>query len=161
MEPIDLRPATPDDYDFVFSVHCTAMRPYVEPIYGWDEDWQSCHIREQFDPDKRQIIRYGGADVGYISVEEQQSCHLLQMIAILPEYQGRGIGATLIRRLQRRARLKGVPLMLQVLKGNPARRLYERLGFKVFDATDTHHQLRWAAQPSQSEEPCPHKPNVA
>ena len=160
MEPIDLRPATPDDYDFVFSVHCATMRPYVEPIYGWDEDWQSRYFREHFDTDKRQIIRYGGADVGYISVEEQKSCLLLHTIGILPEFQGRGIGTTLIRRLQRRAKLKGVPVMLQVLKGNPARRLYERLGFKVFNTTDTHHQLKWAAQPGQSEKPCPPKPNV-
>jgi len=160
MESIDLRPARPDDCDFVFSVHCAAMRPSVEPIYGWDEDWQSCYFREHFDPDKRQIIRYGGADAGYISVEEQKSCLLLHTIGILPEYQGRGIGTTLIRRLQRRAKLRAVPVMLQVLKGNPARRLYERLGFKVLHATDTHFQLKWTARPSQREEPCPHTPNV-
>jgi ribosomal protein S18 acetylase RimI-like enzyme len=160
MEPIDLRPATPDDYDFVFSVHCAAMRPSVEPIYGWDEDWQSSYLQEHFNPDERQIIRYGGADVGYISVAEQESRLLLQTIGILPEYQGRGIGTTLIRRLQRRARLRGVPLRLQVLKGNPARGLYERLGFKVFDATDTHYQLEWTAEPNQREEPCPHTADV-
>ena len=42
---------------------------------------------------------------------------------------GRGIGAHVVRRLQRQARASGVRLVLEVLEGNPALRLYERLGF--------------------------------
>lgn len=38
-----------------------------------------------------------------------------------------------------------IPVELQVLKVNPARSLYERLGFAVFDETETHHLMR--AQP--------------
>jgi hypothetical protein len=34
---------------------------------------------------------------------------------------------------------------LQVLKVNPARRLYERLGFCETGADDTHYQMAWEA----------------
>jgi ribosomal protein S18 acetylase RimI-like enzyme len=145
MEPVELRPTNPDDYDFVFSVHCAAMRSSVEQIYGWDADWQARYFREHFDPARRQIIRYCGNDVGYISVEEQKTSLFLNSIAILPSYQGRGIGTTLIRRLQHKARTKGVPVTLQVLKVNPARALYERLGFKVTGETDTHYRMIWSS----------------
>jgi ribosomal protein S18 acetylase RimI-like enzyme len=133
------------------------MRSSVEQIYGWDEDWQARYFREHLDPAERQIIRYDGADVGYISIEDQKTGFFLNSIAILPAYQGLGIGTTLIRRLQHKARTKGVPVTLQVLKGNPARALYERLGFNVTGETDTHHQMKWSSLPNQRKEPCPNR----
>ena len=152
MESVELRPATSDDYDFVFSVHCVTMRAFVEPIYGWDLDWQSRYLRKHFDPDERQIIRFGGTDVGYISFEEQESCVFLKTICVLPAYQHRGIGTTLIRSLQQNAVRTGVPVMLQVLKSNRARGLYERLGFEILGETDTHYRLKWTAKPNRREE---------
>jgi ribosomal protein S18 acetylase RimI-like enzyme len=50
----------------------------------------------------------------------------------LPEHQGRGIGTALLREFINSAHEKGVSATLEVLKANePARRLYERLGFTV------------------------------
>jgi ribosomal protein S18 acetylase RimI-like enzyme len=34
------------------------------------------------------------------------------------------------------------PIRLFVLKVNPARRLYERLGFQVLEETETHYVMR-------------------
>jgi len=141
---INLRPATPDDYEFAYRVHRAAMREAVEQTYGWDEAWQARYFREHFDPAKRQIIRCDGVDVGVLSVEEREDSLFLALVAILPEYQGRGIGTTLIRRLQRRAKAGSVPVTLQVLKINRARALYERLGFVLTGETETHYQMRWS-----------------
>jgi ribosomal protein S18 acetylase RimI-like enzyme len=78
----------------------------------------------------------------------------------LPAYQGRGIGTTLIRRLQQRARKEGVPVTLQVFKVNPARALYERLGFKVTGETDTHCRMKWSSVSNEREEPCRNRIDV-
>jgi ribosomal protein S18 acetylase RimI-like enzyme len=143
---IDLRPATLEDDQFAYHVHRAAMRPSVEEIYGWDEAWQEHYFQEHFDPAKRQIIRYGGVDVGVFSVEEREDSLFLALIALLPQYQCRGIGTTLIRGLQQRARDSGLPVTLRVLKANRARELYERLGFVLAGETKTHHQMRWVAE---------------
>lgn len=145
MSSIDLRPATPEDYEFAYRVHRAAMRESVEKTYGWDEPWQEAYFRERFDAARRQIIRYDEVDVGVFSVEDRGDSLFLALIAILPEYQHRGIGTTLIRQLQRRAKEDHVPLTLRVLKVNRARELYERLGFVVTGETDTHYQMRWSA----------------
>ena len=149
MKGIELRPATPDDYQFAYRVHRAAMRASVELTYGWDEEWQERYFQEHFDPAERQIIRYGGKDVGVLSVEERKDSLFLALIAILPEYHGRRIGTTLIRRLQRRANEDGVPLTLRVLKVNRARDLYEQLGFVVTGETDTHYQMKWPADSAE------------
>jgi ribosomal protein S18 acetylase RimI-like enzyme len=144
MATIDLRPATSDDYDFAFRVHCAAMRPSVERTFGWDTDFQACYFRLHFDPAKREIICLDGVDVGILSVEERGESLFIASIEILPKYQGRGIGTNLIRRLQQKAKRQALPVTLQVLKGNRARGLYERLGFEVTGETDTHHRMKWS-----------------
>lgn len=149
MTTVDLRPATPDDYDFAFHVHCAAMRPSVEQTYGWAEDRQARYFQENFNPGEREIVRYSGVDVGVLSVEERAGCLFLAVIEILPAYQRRGIGTTIIGRLQQRAKENGVPMTLQVLKTNQARALYKRLGFVLTGETDTHYQMRWSAGAAQ------------
>lgn len=150
-ETVALRPATPADGDFAYSVHRAAMRPWVEQTYGWDEAWQRQYFRERFDPTMTQIIRCGARDVGLLCVEDEGKALFLAAISLLPAYQGRGIGTALIRRVQERAARRGVPLALRVLQVNPARALYERRGFVVTDQTDTHYQMTWT--PGAAEGP--------
>ena len=35
-----IRFATPDDHDLVYGLKAESVRPYVEKIWGWDEDYQ-------------------------------------------------------------------------------------------------------------------------
>ena len=51
------------------------------------------------------------------------------------EYQRRGIGSKLVERLLAEARSARLPLRLRVLRVNPAFRLYQRMGFRVVEAT--------------------------
>lgn len=70
-------------------------------------------------------------------------------MALLPEFQGRGIGTKLIQAVMGEAAGLGLPLRLQVLKANRARRLYERLGFHVYAETATHLQMSRAREPGR------------
>lgn len=55
---------------------------------------------------------------------------------------GRSIpAAAVVRYVIDRANQAQVPVRLQVLKANPARRFYERLGFKHCGETDSHFQV--------------------
>ena len=52
-------------------------------------------------------------------------------IQILPQFQGKGIASRLIDQLVSTAHESSIDVVLSVLKVNPARSLYERLGFIV------------------------------
>lgn len=56
-------------------------------------------------------------------------------IAILPAYIGKGVGTQLLTHLLAAARERYSSVVLSVRATNPARRLYERLGFVVIGAT--------------------------
>lgn len=150
MAIIELRSATEEDYGFAYRVHRAAMRPSVQQTYGWDEDFQARYFRLHFSPAQWEIIRYKGMDVGVFSVEERGESLFLALIAILPRYQGRGIGTTLIRRLQRKASIRGMTVTLQVMKVNRARELYERLGFELTGETKTHCQMKWSNEGAEA-----------
>ena len=61
---------------------------------------------------------------------------------VIPEAQGKGIGTWLLEQVIRDAREKKLAVTLTVLKTNPARRLYERLGFQVYGEKNRRLQMR-------------------
>ena len=68
------------------------------------------------------------ADPGYGYVDAQTP---ELSIAVLPSHRGRGIGTRLLTKLLATARTSCASISLSVSPGNPARRLYERSGFRV------------------------------
>jgi ribosomal protein S18 acetylase RimI-like enzyme len=146
-----LRPATEQDYTFLWSLHKAALGPHVAKVYGWDETLQAQLFRERFDPARRSIIVVADQDVGVLEVTEGEDGVFLDTIEIMPEHQGRGLGGTVTGDVVRNAHAAGLPVTLRVLKVNPARRLYERLGFVEIGQTETHFIMcAWPAQPRKS-----------
>lgn len=142
-----LRQATHNDHDFLYHLHIATIRDAVEATWGWDEEFQRRYFEEHWDPGPRQIIVVEGQDVGVVQVEMYQDEIFLALIEVAPEWQGKGIGSTVIRDVQAQAREAGLPLTLHVLKANPkARRLYERLGFVVVEEREERVVMRWGEE---------------
>jgi ribosomal protein S18 acetylase RimI-like enzyme len=136
------RPATVADYDYLYDLHAATMRDYVARTWGWDDAVQQRMFREQLDPQRVEIIERDGQRVGMWSVEDRGDEFFLRSIEIDPAYQGLGIGTAMVSELIGRAATMGRPVSLQVLKVNPAFRLYERLGFAVIGETTTRFRMR-------------------
>jgi predicted GNAT family acetyltransferase len=66
-------------------------------------------------------------------------------IALLPGFRGRGVGGTILRALQAEAVVDGGGLSIHVEAFNPARRLYERLGFKPAAEAGVYILMEWSA----------------
>jgi GNAT superfamily N-acetyltransferase len=140
-----LRRVTSDDYNRLWKLKEQTMREYVEQTWGtWEAVPQEQHFRRSFSPDLLRVIVAEGRDVGLLHVERLPAEFFLANIQIQPGEQRRGLGSAVIQRVMEEARVAGLPVRLQVLKVNPARRLYERLGFAVFEETATHFVMRWS-----------------
>lgn len=133
-----LRQATEADYDFLYRLHVVAMKDLVAQIWGWDDAWQERYFAAHFDAASSRIVVIDGGDAGVVAVVWGEGDAFLANIEVLPEYQGRGLGTALVRHVIAEADARGLPVHLQVLKINPARRLYERLGFVATGETETH-----------------------
>jgi GNAT superfamily N-acetyltransferase len=136
---IDFREATSADADFIYRVVETTMRSYVEQVWGsFSEDYSRKNIAETIAAKKYAIIQYQGEDIGAISVERHPDFIQLSQLYILASHQNKGIGTALVRELICESRESRKPVRLRVIKGNPARRLYEREGFQVSSVSPEH-----------------------
>jgi len=139
--PILTRPAVPHDQEFLWRLHRETMRDYVDETWGWNEEWQRARFDENFDPEKLEIVENETGPIGCISVKRLADEILLAAIEIAPERQNRGVGTRIIRELLDECDHKQLPARLFVLKVNPARRLYTRLGFQCIEETSTHYVM--------------------
>ncbi len=132
------RMATQEDMSFLWELHVLTMRDYVEQTWGWERVWQEENFRAKFDIAGLEILEIEGRPIGAMAVKEEVERLLLRQIEIHPDWQELGIGTALVGEVIARAGIRGLPVHLQVLKVNPARMLYERMGFLHVGETATH-----------------------
>jgi ribosomal protein S18 acetylase RimI-like enzyme len=146
-----LRPFRAEDQEFLFKLYAAARQAEVS-AWGWSGAQQEAFLRMQFNAQQRSYeMTYEGTEhhiimlddnpVGRIMVLRKAETALLIDIALLPEYRGRGIGGGLVRELIERCNKDHVGVRLQVLKTNPAQRLYERLGFRKIGEDELYYQM--------------------
>lgn len=139
-----IRPAHESDIEFLFQLLKAALGPYIAETWG---EFDDVYQRTRFDGVTRvedhKIVEISGESIGCICALEREHELRIVRVFILPEYQGQGIGTRIVEDLLSSARQRGVPTRLRVLKVNPARRLYERLGFDIIDETDTHYEMAY------------------
>jgi ribosomal protein S18 acetylase RimI-like enzyme len=136
---ISLRPYRAEDQEFLFRLYSSTRIREIAG-FGWPAAQQEMFLKMQFDAQRRsyeaayahaehQIVEQDGQPIGRFMVVRNEDSTLLVDIALLAERRGLGIGGQLLRELIQECSRGCVPLRLQVLKTNPALRLYERLGF--------------------------------
>lgn len=129
-----LRGARAEDGEFLYALHRSAMKSYVEATWGWDEQWQRRHFEQTYAPARHAVVVRHGAparDIGRISLTRHWRKIFLRDIELVPEERNHGLGGALIGALLGLARAERRAVELVVLKCNPAQRLYQRLGFEV------------------------------
>ncbi len=126
-----LRKATQVDSDLTYQIKKSALKEYVEKVWGWTESFQQEYYAENFSPAHMMIIEVEQEAVGWMRTEIQEDAIYLSDLYLLPSYQNKGIGTQLIRQLQNESRAKGKPLRLEVLRVNlRAQAFYQRNGFQ-------------------------------
>lgn len=86
------------------------------------------------------IIELNGKRVGMMKVVKYPSYQELVQIQFSPSHQNQGLGTRLLKQMIDAAERADKAIALSVLKVNPAKRLYERLGFEVIEeGTHSYH----------------------
>jgi predicted acetyltransferase len=123
------------------------QRGIIESLFGWrGDDAELAQFDESLDITNTSIIVADGEYAGWITVQRAEHIEL-DGIYLKPTMQRRGIGTALIRALIAEAQTTCKPLRLSTAKINPARRLYERIGF--IDVSETEYKvfMEWQPKP--------------
>ena len=162
-----LRPETAEDLPFLLQVYAGTREQEMAQT-GWPPEQKEEFLRMQFDAQHRyyqaqwpdanyEIVLCSGtpepggprphfesnpaalgAAAGRLYLDRGPvEFHILD-IALLPAYRNLGIGTLLLERLIAEAGAAGKPLVIYVERNNPARTLYDRLGFVVAGEHDLY-----------------------
>jgi ribosomal protein S18 acetylase RimI-like enzyme len=136
-----LRPAQPEDDEFLFRLFAESQEQ-LSGLRSNEALWRSL-VEMQYRGRKiTYAARYPAAEDSILLDEDGQPAGRLLLdrrpdrwrivdIAVLAARRGQGLRTKVVRQCQQRAAAAGARLELQVRPDNPARRLYERLGFRV------------------------------
>jgi ribosomal protein S18 acetylase RimI-like enzyme len=146
---ISFRPAVPEDFDYCARLYFVEMETIIREL-KLDRQAQAASFRRQWDVAEVRIIRLDGADIGWLQSTKRDGALFLAQLFVAGIFQRRGIGTEVMHRLISEATEAGQPMTLEVVKINPAKRLYDRLGFRTTGEDDRKYHMRRELDRAQS-----------
>ena len=151
MSKIALRPITDDDQEFLYLLYASTREEELS-VAPWDDAQkeeflrmqfkaQHLHYQEHFSDAKFEVIEVDGEPGGRLYLQRRDDEHRIVDIALLPKHRRKGIGGKIMQEILDEASLAKLPVRIHVEHNNPARHLYDRLGFQQIDDTGVYFLL--------------------
>lgn len=150
---LGMRPARPADNGFIESLYRStrddlrqidAEQDFIETLIEQQHHAQTVGYGELFPNAMYFIIEKQGESIGRVVLDFGTNEIRLVDIALIPSARNKGYGKNIVQTLQYAAGSARAPLYLSVLKMNqPARQLYQQLGFQLAEAGDVSDLLVW------------------
>ena len=104
---------------------------------------QAAHYKEFYPQCQFLVIELEGRPIGRLYIDRDEEDIRITDIALLPDCRGRGIGRMLMEEILAEGRDTGKRVTIYVEHYNPARRLYDRLGFRHVETNGVYHLMEW------------------
>jgi ribosomal protein S18 acetylase RimI-like enzyme len=152
---VTLRPVEPEDDAFLLALYDAARAAELD-LVAWPPGQREAFVRMQLDLQTRQyraahpdgdflVVEVDGVPAGRLTLAHGDADVRVVDIALLPAHRGAGLGRALLADVLDDAAASGRTVSLHVEAHNPARRLYERLGFRLVADEGVYLLLEWRA----------------
>lgn len=156
---ITLRPEEAGDEEFLNHLYATTREAEMT-LVPWNEAQKDDFLRMQFRAQREhyqryypgasfQVIEIDGKAAGRLYIERWESEIRVMDICLLPKFRGQGVGGQLLGEILEEGQRQGKTVTIHVEQYNPARRLYDRLGFEIIEDKGVYLLMRWT--PSAAE----------
>ena len=153
---ITFRPCVDVDVPFLRYVYGTTREEEMR-LVPWTDQQKAAFLDMQFNAQKTHyerfypdceflVIELDGAPIGRLYIDRGEHDIGIIDIALVPEYRGQGIGRMLLEEILAEGQGTGKNVTIYVEHFNPARRLYDRLGFRHVDTNGVYHLMEWRAE---------------
>ncbi|ANI88180.1 hypothetical protein A9P82_01945 [Arachidicoccus ginsenosidimutans] len=139
-DKISLRNATEDDYDLMYQIKENSIKPYVELVWGWEENFQRQFLKENTSYKEVKFILFENEVAGFIQTKENEDEIFIGSLFITTDFQKKGIGTYLLSEIFKQNKT----VSLEVLKLNTgAINLYKRMNFKVWKEDELKYFMKY------------------
>jgi len=136
---MEIRTYEEKDYQFTHDLHRRNMLSYVNKYWG---GWDSTIFKRDVCPDSTWIIEHDEQKAGFFILNFESNA-FLKNIQICSNFQNIGLGSLVLKHCELKSLEMGFgTLHLDAFLDNPARKLYERLGYETYDITESHFKMK-------------------
>lgn len=132
-------------FEILYEIKKDNFKWYVKKIYGWDEQKQIKFQKdfiEEYINDINVIIINNEVIGVFTNYIDENNESVISLFYIDKKYQKQGIGTEILQKQLEIDMNNNRNTILQVFKENPARFLYQKVGFEVYEETETHYKMR-------------------
>ena len=131
LDKISILKCKNDDYRFVYNLSRRNMEHYVKEHWG---GWNSKIFRDTFDKSNIKIVKYKKRKVGFYDIAIEGCEMYLKNIQITLMLRGKGVGAFLMKEIEREAKNSKIKkIKLRTFKNNPANKFFSQEGYIIID----------------------------
>ncbi len=126
---IRLLPATDADFDRLADLRVAAMRESLVHVGRFNPERARERLRSTFSPEHTRVIIFQESTVGFYAARPSPEGLRLDHLYIHPDFQGRGIGGAVLKKIIEEAERDATPILVGALKESASNRFYQRYGF--------------------------------
>jgi len=136
------------DFDVYFEISRACYEKYVNEYFdGWVDEFQLTMNTDAFNKEMGQStfmkLLLNDEIVGFFAFDELGDKIDGVMIQMIETAREKGFGSFYLNHITSIANNTNKSIFLQVFKSNPAKNLYERFGFTIYDESISHYQMRY------------------
>ncbi len=135
-DPLTFSPVTCADFEKLAALRVAAMRESLERVGRFDPERSRARLQRSFYPEHSAFIVADEQRIGFYTFRPAPNGLHLDHFYLLPEWQGRGLGSRVLRKLLTHADAWQVPIYLGALRESPANHFYQRHGFVPAEETE-------------------------
>ena len=151
------RRETDGDLDFLKSLYAASREREFAILSNWTDEEkrnfldqqfsaQHCHYKKHYPDAELDIIEIDGQPIGRLYIAELRQEIRLMDVALLPDARNSGIGGQICAEIKIRAAQASKIVSLHVEDDNPAKRLYERMGFVEVGDVTFYKLMHWCPE---------------
>lgn len=100
---MNIRPAGGGELEALFEIHRTVFYSHIHQIFFGGGEWQKANFASELESSTTLVVSINGLIVGYVQFCIDGGRIYVQNIALIADYQNKGIGTHLLKKLQSKA----------------------------------------------------------
>lgn len=150
---IKIEPASPNDFEQIFTVVKQGLFDHVDSVFGWDDVFQRDRLKTDYQSDWFHWVYVDDSRAGFLCFKRYDNALHVHLLVIEPQYQGKRIGAKVMNIVHQEAiaEMRQRVTLSSFTRNHRAIAFYRSLGYELVNTEENFVSLAWELIPSQGE----------
>ena len=134
-----------NDSENKFTVVKTGLKPYIDAVFGWDDDYQRERLLTEYEPHWFYWVYCNHQKVGMLCFKEYENSYHVHLLIVFPEFQRQGLGRHIMDYIHHLAKseLCNTVTLSSFICNEIAVGFYKKLGYAIRESDEYFYSLEF------------------